>query len=266
MSERSKVDPYLLGDLRHFSSLALSKKFITRTYGFLSEDEERLSLNEGMVLPRPIRPSEAITPAHLYDMTTWVCRIGANVDGDPAIGISQRERDWKVVSRPAFVFGGVVDVFHGGHWKLATSAINLAKENNGYAYVLIESNGYVLRYKGKLPIFDEQTRSSWFRNFGPTIDGVVVWKSPESWTSGYDLLGQMMGFANKKKVFFVLPEAENSLPVKEKRILIKRRKQVEGMGFSVTIVKDTYIDISSSSIRKKFALKSTTNARDIQKS
>jgi glycerol-3-phosphate cytidylyltransferase-like family protein len=261
MTERKTgLDAYEFGNLRHDYSKAFVNGDIYKTDGFLSTGERKLCRERGMIIPKPIKPQDLDYKYRMgsYDMDWWMCRIGATVDGDPAFGVWQREGTWDVPLRPAYVVDGTFDVFHGGHWILANTAVNLAKENGGLLYFLIQSNNYLADYKNKLPIYDELTRSAWFRKFGNHVDGVVVWNVGESWVTGYEILGQLMNPKNKENVFFVVPDADSHLPHDEGYMLWRRQCQIEKAGFSVAEVRSTYVkDVSSSKLRKKFNLSPT---------
>lgn len=258
MSERLKgLDAYEFANLRHDYSEAYVKGDIQKTDGFLTTGERKLCKEYGMVLPKPVKPRDLDNNSHLriYDLDWWMCRIGATVDGDPAFGVWQREKTWNVQARPAYIVDGSFDVVHGGHWSLTNAAVDLAVQNGGYLYFLIQPNKYIMDYKNKLPIFDEITRVSWFREHSVRVDGAVVWDEGKSWETGYETLGRLMGQRNKKNVFFVLPNADSLLPHKEGYLLLRRELQIKDAGFSVEIVKNTYIgDVSSSKLRHKFNL------------
>ena len=255
----SGVDPYLFGDLRHLASWAYVNGITNRTFGLLSTQERQLGREQGMILPRPVRPHELSREYELrvYDMDRWMCRIGCNVDGDPAFGVWQREGTWDVARRPAYVVSGVCDVLHGGHWDYVNKAVGLAEATGGYVYVLIENNDYVKRFKKKLPVYDELTRSAWFRGFGNIIDRVVIWHGSKSWVEAYHWLGELMGSINKNQVFFVLPKIAAHLPHTEGYALWNRERQITKAGFSVVEVEATYGGVSSSKLRQRFGLKST---------
>jgi cytidyltransferase-like protein len=261
MAEKVRgLGAYEFGNLRHEYSKALMNGDIYKTDGFLTTGERKLCKEKGMILPRPIKPSEVDKKRleRIYDMDWWMCRIGATVDGDPAFGVWQREGTWDVSQRPAYIVDGTFDIVHGGHWSLVKAASELALKNGGYLYFLIQSNRNVEQYKNRPPIFDEITRASWFSEPDERIDGTVVWEFGKSWETGYEILGSLMRPNSIKNVFFFLPDAESHLPHKEGYDLWRRELQVERAGFSVINAEDTYLgDVSSSKLRNKFNLAPT---------
>lgn len=263
MNKENTIDPWVLCDLRHYASWGHANKKIWPTYGLLSPGERKLCREKGMVLPRPLRPQQLnqVPNTKIYDMDNWLYRVTSTVDGDPTF-IHKREGTWNVFPRPVYIINGVFDVFHGGQYLLAKRAVDLATVNKGYVYALVESDEYVEKYKQKKTIFGEITRAGWFREFGRKMDGVVVWHASQSWKSGFELLNQLMDRESKKRVNFVLPSPRLDFPSHELVTLLRRETQIIQAGFSVIEVEDTYVDVSSSKLRKKFNLAPVQNRQN----